>query len=72
VGRTLNVKDFDLDRIFGKEGAQIVHLSGLIAALSPETGHFASKLLEMLKNMARSFHSILIIATLSGKVEKMN
>ena len=29
VGRTLNVKDFDLDRIFGKEGVQIVHLSGL-------------------------------------------
>ena len=40
VGRTLNVKDFDLDRIFGKEGAQIVHLSGLIAALSPETSQF--------------------------------
>jgi len=40
VGRTLNVKDFDLDRIFGEEGAQIVHLSGLIAALSPETSQF--------------------------------
>jgi 2-dehydro-3-deoxygluconokinase len=40
VGRTLNVKDFDLDRIFGKEGVQIVHLSGLIAALSPETSTF--------------------------------
>ena len=40
VGRTLNVKDFDLDRIFGVEGVQIVHLSGLIAALSPETGRF--------------------------------
>ncbi|MBN2008015.1 sugar kinase [candidate division KSB1 bacterium] len=40
VGRTLNVNDFDLDRIFGKEGVQIVHLSGLIAALSPETGTF--------------------------------
>jgi 2-dehydro-3-deoxygluconokinase len=40
VGRTLNVKDFDLDRIFGKEGVQIVHLSGLIGALSPETGTF--------------------------------
>ncbi len=40
VGRTLNVNDFDLDRIFGTEGAQIVHLSGLIAALSPETGKF--------------------------------
>jgi 2-dehydro-3-deoxygluconokinase len=40
VGRTLNVKDFDLDRIFGEEGVQIVHLSGLIGALSPETSAF--------------------------------
>lgn len=44
VGRTLNVKDFDLDRLFGKEGVQIVHLSGLIAALSPETGQFCLEL----------------------------
>ena len=40
VGRTLNVKDFDLERIFGSEGVQIVHLSGLIAALSPDTSRF--------------------------------
>lgn len=40
VGRTLNVKDFDLERIFGEEGVQIVHLSGLIAALSPDTSEF--------------------------------
>ncbi|WP_320167962.1 sugar kinase [Mangrovibacterium marinum] len=40
VGRTLNVKDFDLERIFGQEGVQIVHLSGLIAALSPDTSEF--------------------------------
>lgn len=40
VGRTLNVKDFDLERIFGEEGVQIVHLSGLIAALSPDTSRF--------------------------------
>lgn len=40
VGRTLNVKDFDLERIFGEEGVQIVHLSGLIAALSPDTKNF--------------------------------
>jgi len=44
VGRTLNVKDFDLDRIFGKEGAQIIHMSGLVAALSPETGTFCLEL----------------------------
>jgi 2-dehydro-3-deoxygluconokinase len=44
VGRTLNVKDFDLNRILGKEGAQIMHMSGLIAALSPETGTFCLEL----------------------------
>jgi 2-dehydro-3-deoxygluconokinase len=44
VGRTLNVKDFDLDRIFGKEGVQILHLSGLIGALSPETSEFCLEL----------------------------
>lgn len=37
VGRTLDAADFDLGRIFGEEGVRIVHLSGLIAALSPET-----------------------------------
>ncbi len=40
VGRQLNADDFDLDRIFAKEGARIVHLSGLIAALSPKTSQF--------------------------------
>lgn len=40
VGRTLNASDFDFDRIFGEDGAQVVHLSGLIAALSPETSKF--------------------------------
>ncbi|PKP10184.1 MAG: 2-keto-3-deoxygluconate kinase [Bacteroidetes bacterium HGW-Bacteroidetes-4] len=44
VGRTLNVKDFDLERIFGKEGVQIVHLSGLIGALSHETSQFCLEL----------------------------
>jgi len=44
VGRTLNAKDFDLDRIFGKEGVQIIHLSGLIAALSEETCNFCLEL----------------------------
>jgi 2-dehydro-3-deoxygluconokinase len=44
VGRTLNVKDFDLERIFGKEGVQILHLSGLIGALSVETSRFCLEL----------------------------
>ncbi|MFC1584055.1 PfkB family carbohydrate kinase [Fibrobacterota bacterium] len=49
VGRTLNVEDFDLDRIFGKEGVQMVHLSGLIGALSPETGKFCLELARIAK-----------------------
>jgi len=44
VGRTLNVKDFDLKRLFDKEGVQILHLSGLIGALSPETSNFCLEL----------------------------
>ena len=40
VGRTLNVKDFDLNRLFVEEGVEILHVSGLIAALSPETSEF--------------------------------
>lgn len=49
VGRTLNVKDFDLDKIFGQEGVQVVHLSGLIAALSPETGTFCLEIAKAAK-----------------------
>lgn len=40
VGRTLSIDEFDTDRIFGKEGVAILHISGLIAALSPETSVF--------------------------------
>lgn len=36
VGRTLKAADFDLERIFEREGVRLVHLSGLIAALAPE------------------------------------
>ena len=44
VGCLLDVKYFDLERIFGGEGVRIMHLSGLIAALSPETGRFCLEL----------------------------
>ncbi|MBE6993615.1 MAG: sugar kinase [Ruminococcaceae bacterium] len=37
VGRTLQASDFGLRRIFGEEGVAVLHLSGLIAAMSPET-----------------------------------
>jgi len=49
VGKTLDVKNFDLNKIFGKEGVQILHLSGLIAALSPETGNFCLELVRAAK-----------------------
>src|SRR3989339_1498787 len=51
VGRTLNLKDFDLDRIFNQEGVQLLHLSGLIAALSPETGQFCLELARSAKKV---------------------
>lgn len=37
VGRTLSADEFDLDRIFGKEGVGILHISGLIVAMSEDT-----------------------------------
>lgn len=40
VGRTLNTKDFDLEKIFKDDGVKILHLSGLIAAMSPSTSAF--------------------------------
>ncbi len=49
VGRTLNVKDFNLKRLFGDEGVKVLHLSGLIAAMSPETGEFCLQLAETAK-----------------------
>ena len=44
VGRTMNIKDFDLERIFGQEGVGILHLSGLIGALSHDTSVFCLEL----------------------------
>lgn len=47
VGRTICESDFDLDRIFRQEGVEIVHLSGLFAAMSPSTGALCLKLAEL-------------------------
>ncbi|MBN1542029.1 sugar kinase [candidate division KSB1 bacterium] len=44
VGRTLSADDFDLERIFAGEGVQAIHLSGLVAALSPQTSAFCLEL----------------------------
>ena len=37
VGRTLDAADYDAEEIFGRLGVGILHLSGLIAAMSPQT-----------------------------------
>ena len=37
VGRTLCIDDFDIERVFGTEGIAILHISGLIVAMSHET-----------------------------------
>ncbi len=37
VGRTISADDFDVGRIFGAEGVGILHISGLIAAMSEDT-----------------------------------
>jgi len=52
VGRTLNVRDFNLDKLFAEEGVGILHLSGLIAALSPETSNFCLELARAAKKTA--------------------
>ena len=49
IGRTIRPEDFDLDRIFGAEGVGILHLSGLIAAMSPETTGTCVRLAEVAK-----------------------
>ena len=40
VSYILNSKDFDFDRIFGDDGVQILHLSGLVGAISKDTTRF--------------------------------
>jgi len=40
VGLVLNPKDFDFEKAFGDDGVGILHLSGLVAALSPNTTRF--------------------------------
>ncbi|MCL2671413.1 MAG: PfkB family carbohydrate kinase [Clostridiales bacterium] len=46
VGCTLRLSEFDIPRIFGEDGVGILHFSGLIAALSPQTARFCTALAE--------------------------
>ena len=49
VGKTLNIKDFDLEKLFGEDGVGILHITGLICALSKETGEFCLELVKTAK-----------------------
>lgn len=49
VGRTLEAANYDLDTLFVEQGVRILHLSGLICALSPQTGDFCLALAKKAK-----------------------
>ena len=49
IGRTITPEDFDLERIFGEEGVGILHLSGLIAAMSEQTTATCLRMAEIAK-----------------------
>jgi len=49
VGRVLNAKDYDFEKIFGEDGVSILHLSGLVAAISPETTKFCQDCIKVAK-----------------------
>lgn len=49
VGRTLRIEDFDLNHIFGEEGVAVLHISGLIAAMSEDTTAFCLALAKAAK-----------------------
>ena len=70
VGRTLNIKDFDLERIFKDEGVKLLHVSGLIAALSKETSNFCLELARYAKKYGTLISFDLNIVHLFGKIEK--
>ena len=50
VGRTILSDDFDLEKIFKKDKCRILHLSGLIAALSPESTRACEEIAEYAKS----------------------
>lgn len=49
VGLTLNIKDFDTDKLFRQDGAQIFFISGLVSALSAELTEFCLELAKAAK-----------------------
>ncbi|MBQ7558401.1 MAG: sugar kinase [Lachnospiraceae bacterium] len=49
VGRTISIDEFDLKKIFGEKGVAILHISGLVAALSENTSKFCLELAKAAK-----------------------
>jgi len=47
VGRLLDVSFYDLDKLFKEDGVETLHISGLIAALSPGTGQLCIQLAKL-------------------------
>ena len=50
VGRAISADDYDLETIFAVDGVGILHLSGLIAAMSPDTTAACVKIAEFAKS----------------------
>ena len=63
VGRILNEKDFDFDKIFGELGVGILHLSGIVAALSADTTKFCIDVINAAKR-----HGTLVSIDLNHRV----
>ena len=49
VGRTLHAKDFDLERIFDQKAFKLFISRALLLQLSPDSGNFVWKLLDLQK-----------------------
>lgn len=49
VGQTMRIEEFDTEKIFVTDGVGILHISGLIAALSPDTAQLCLELAKLAK-----------------------
>ena len=65
IGRTICPADFDLERIFGSEGVEILHISGLIAAMSEQTTKTCLRVAEAAKQ-----HGTLVSFDLNYRAKK--
>lgn len=54
VGRDMRAEDFDLEQVFKKDGARMMHISGLFAALSPDTAKLSLELAKLARENGTS------------------